>query len=81
MKTKARSIAAVIDKVLVAIPRDNDYEGLRLALVRIQKKAAFTAPEAMGMLWAMLASVLGDEIGEPTAAWQVKIQQIVRGEV
>jgi hypothetical protein len=76
---KARNIADVIDRILDVVP--TEMISLRVQLDALKESAIFTAPEAMGRRWSMLADILTDALPTTsTEAWQDKVGRIVRAE-
>lgn len=82
----ARNIETVIDSILELFPDckgdEYCYPILREKLEKVKDSARYTAPEAMGIRWAHLCESLSKFLPiPPKEEWQIKIGQIVRGEI
>jgi hypothetical protein len=54
----AREISKVITEILNKIPNTEELADLRTALVSLQNRANYTAPEAVSFLWHEVAELL-----------------------
>lgn len=69
-----RNIHDVINQVLAVVPQGAD--ALHTKLIRLRYDSDYQPPES-SVPWIRLAELLGEEIGEPTEDWQIKISDIV----
>lgn len=72
-----RSLFVVIDEILSLIPKSE--AALRTDLAKIQKWAAYKAPEICAEGWQATAQVLYRHIPLPKEDWQLRIQAIFNG--